>query len=97
MNLTDRFWRFHEEYSFKAVDAFLYFYLLKIYRNSKFKERFTHSNKMILAQLNITKPMFERSRKKLKSVGLIDYVSVPGSQQITWIMKIQKKPSIYEV
>lgn len=91
MNLIDNFWRMHDEYSFSAVDAFLYFYLLKIYRSSGCKKAFTHSSKMILAQLSISKPIFDRSRKKLKSVGLVSYVSIPGSSKITWTVKTPKE------
>jgi replication initiation and membrane attachment protein DnaB len=91
MNLIENFWRMHDEYSFGAVDAFLYFYLLKIYRSSGQKKAFAHSSRMILAQLNISKPTLDRSRKKLKSVGLIGYVSIPGSAKITWSIKTPKE------
>lgn len=91
MILIDNFWRMHDEYSFGAADAFTYFYLLKIHRTIGYKTSFTHSSAIILAQLNISRSVLDRSIKKLKSAGLIGYVSIKGSVKIKWTIKTPKE------
>lgn len=89
MNYTEQinaFWLAQEEHSLSTTDIALYFNLLKICNAAKWVNPFKRNTAKILSDLCISRPTLERSRNRLKQAGLIEFKSLNGSPNVTYVV-----------
>ncbi len=78
------FWMLHEKHELNATDTALYFYLLEICNSANWVNPFKRNTAKIMADLKISRSSLERSRKRLRSAGIIKYKSVNGTANTTY-------------
>ncbi|TWI94049.1 hypothetical protein JN11_04866 [Mucilaginibacter frigoritolerans] len=74
----------HEKHAFSATDISLYFYLLEVCNAANWVNPFRRNNAKILADLNLARNTFIRSRRKLKELGILNYSSAKGVANVTY-------------
>ena len=85
ISLINNFWLLSEEYDFRPIDIALYFYLLKMANGLLWKPSFRRNNREIMEKFNISsRHTFNDARNRLKSAGLIDYVTYNGKRYSTY-------------
>lgn len=84
IELINRFWILHEEYSFRPAEISLYFYLLKVNNSCGWKPRFRHRNLKIESALDISFAVLKQARTHLAEAGLIEYVSTQGVSDVVY-------------
>ncbi|WP_321332612.1 hypothetical protein [uncultured Bacteroides sp.] len=104
MNLFDllaNFWRVDEQENFSGHDTRLYFFLVHLTNRSYWAEWIECSNKRLTANANISLDVLKSSRDRLKTAGLLDYVSGGGHRIKTKYQilapKSNLKPSPYNI
>jgi hypothetical protein len=104
MNLFDllaNFWRVDEQENFSGNDTRLYFFLVHLANRSYWVEWIECSNKRLAANANISLDVLKSSRDRLKTAGLLDYVSGGGHRIKTKYQilapKSNLKPSPYNI
>ncbi|MCR8558326.1 hypothetical protein KXD93_11755 [Mucilaginibacter sp. BJC16-A38] len=78
------FWLLHEKHAFNATDTALYFYLLEVCNSTNWVNPFKRNTAKLLADLKISRSSLERSRKRLKAVGILKFRSVNGTANVTY-------------
>lgn len=78
------FWMLHEKHDLNATDTALYFYLLEICNSTNWVNPFKRNTAKIMADLKLSRSSLERSRKRLRSAGIIKYKSVNGTANTTY-------------
>jgi len=82
IDLINRFWKFHEAYSFSAVEIGLYFKLLDIANKMRWeKEKLFIPMIRFQAELDACKSSILKARKRLEEAGLIVVQSGHGNRQ----------------
>ncbi len=97
ITLINQFWVLHKEHSFTANETALYFGILDICNELRWKNPFSQSNARFCSKLGLSEPTFLRARNALKQNGLINFKSEVGRRHSTvYEIKYQKNFSIYE-
>ena len=78
--LGKHFWIKHQSYAFSLSEIALYFYLLDSCNNGRWENPFPWTTKKIMSELGLKEDTITRAKRRLKSVGLIDFDTVQGSK-----------------
>ncbi len=82
----NRFWLAQDEHQFTTTEIALYFNLLKICNSLRWANPFKRNSSKITADLGISKSTLEKSRNRLKQAGIIDFKSINGSANVTYLL-----------
>lgn len=80
------FWRLHEENSFTPTDVTLYFYLLEVCNNCRWKNPFKRNNAKIGADLGMSYNTVKAARNRLQQSGLLQFKSQNGSPNVVYTL-----------
>jgi hypothetical protein len=78
------FWLLHQKHALNSTDMALYFYLLEVCNRANWANPFKRNTAKILIDLKISRSSLERSRKRLREIGILSFESVNGTANVTY-------------
>jgi len=93
IELINQFWAKDAQYHFSDKETALYFYLLNVCNSARWRNPFGLSNHATIAKFGWGKMSFDRTRKRLRDAGLIDFRAGLGRGNIyRYFIRDKHKP-----